>query len=469
MLALCSIAALALLAPGVADDPPDVLLITIDTLRADSLGCYGREEARTETLDRLAAEGVRFEHAFAPRGVTLPSLTTVLTGVSPLSHGVLGNGFNVPKNVTTVAELLKARGYETSAFVTNQCTTIVDMADHVGRGFDTRHCAKRTSDLQYEWDEEATESALAWLDRPKQGPAFTWVHYMSPHGQHQPRPELYRDGEIPEWSHSHGELFAMWETQNVSPPPEKMEELWKLYDAEIEGVDLDIAVVAGDHGEEFFQHNNFRGHGDSIYDHVLRVPMIVNAPGRIPPGMVSPRFAELQDITPTILDLLDVEHDVAFEGRSLLPLLDPDSEPVEDVAFGTWFRDIVTVRTPRYRYVFNRSPGQKPAHAHRARFDFFNRQEMLFDLKNDPLELHDLLADPETADLPAVVEARTVLRQKIQDWHKSRQHIEPVEDAGVIMDPAILEELEALGYLGDDGAVDDGTSGRRPESDPDDG
>ena len=443
-----SAAVLAVALLGCSQEPsvepasrPDLILITIDTLRADALGCYGRDEARTPNMDRLAAEGARFKYAYAPRGATLPSLTTVMTGVSPLSHGVIGNNYAMLTKQPNLAQNLKEAGYSTACVMTNQCEMVVNMDDHIGQGFDRRICAKTDTHFQYEWDIKATDEGIRWLEEAPDGPTFLWVHLMDPHGSHFPDMQYYRSDIDPTpLLTDQTEQLARYEQDDVDPPADMMERLWALYDAEVEGADVQVGrlvdaalkrrpgvrpaiILTGDHGEEFYLHNNFRGHGDSIYDVVLRVPLILWGPHQgVPAGVVPTYFAELEDIAPTAYDLVDVKPRIRVQGQTLIPFLEKnlDREAGFGAAYGIWGEDVLTVRKPRYRFVWNRAPGEQEfvdQHAYRSRFDFFRKKELLFDTSVDPDEQDDLLDDEEVSSTASAL--RKGLKEEVFKWSKA--------------------------------------------------
>lgn len=449
---------------GQSETRPDILLITIDTVRADAIGCYGRESARTPNIDQLAATGARFQWAFTPRGATLPALTTVLTGVSPLAHGVIGNDHALQTRQPTLAEILRDAGYSTAAILNNQCPTLIKHEEHAGRGFDYKACGKTDDPEQYLWDENAANLAVEWIDAAPDRPAFVWVHFMDPHGGHEPRPELYR-GRLPAdpLMQDQAAQLAAWEVNDEAPPPDMMEILWALYDAEIEGVDQmvgrvvdamrarvpgnePVILLAADHGEEFYEHNHFRGHADSIYDTVLRIPFILAAPGKVEPGTVPHYFAELQDVLPTLTDLAGVKPPVRIEGESLLPYLNEglDKEFGHGSAISLWSPDILTVRRPRYRYVWNQKPGEQrqPIFTYRERFDFYNQADMLFDVWRDPGEQDNLCAGDEPR--PAAIELRRSMRKQLHDWTKHERHL--TFQPQIILDEELAEELRQTGY-----------------------
>ena len=255
-----------------------VVLITLDTTRADRLGCYGRKDASTPNLDRLAAEGVRVEEAWTPVPITLPSHLTIMTGCYPTTHGVRDNGQSKYNHrIPTLADRFKAAGYTTGAVVS---ASVLDSAYGINAGFgiyDDRMAgrAERRAD-------ETTDRALtilATLDRP----FFLWVHYFDPHWPYEPPAPFAAkfagdpyQGEIAFVDAQIGRLLAGLEQRKDNP----------------------LIVVAGDHGESLLEHGE-RTHGIFTYRSTLRVPLIFSGPG-IAKGRLGRVFASLLDIAPTL-------------------------------------------------------------------------------------------------------------------------------------------------------------------------
>ncbi|HKQ61051.1 MAG TPA: sulfatase-like hydrolase/transferase [Candidatus Polarisedimenticolaceae bacterium] len=282
--------------------PPSVLLVTIDTLRADHVGCYGDAAAQTPQLDRLAAEGVRFDEARSHVPLTAPSHATILTGVLPPRHGVRDNGpFRLRPDTPTLAEAFRRAGYRTAAVV---ASVVLDRATGLDRGFESYDDNQRRgprSAFQYlergaSQVEEASRRALEQL----QPPFFLWVHFYDPH--------------------------APW----VAPPPFAERQRGRGYDAEIAfadaalgsllevararaGRDLVVAAVA-DHGESLGDHGENQ-HGYTLHRGVLRVPLILAGPG-IPRGRTVSATVGLVDLAPTLAELAHVDLPGAT-GRSL--------------------------------------------------------------------------------------------------------------------------------------------------------
>src|SRR6185436_6023412 len=287
----------------------DVLLITIDTLRADALGCYGNAGVETPWIDRLAAGGVRFEQVHAQNVVTLPSHANILSGRYPLDHGVRDNsGFRFPAGVETLATILKRAGYATGAFVS---AFPLDSRFGLDRGFDVYDDrlgdpeARAAFLMPERAGARTVEEARKW--RAAQGTArtFTWIHLYEPHFHYAP-PEPYASRYAA--SPYHGEVAY---TDSLLGPV-----LEPLLRAGKEGRTL--VVFTSDHGEGLGEHGE-KTHGIFAYETTLRVPLILFAPRLFAPRVPAPRVRHV-DILPTVLDALGLEVPRDATGRSLLAL-----------------------------------------------------------------------------------------------------------------------------------------------------
>jgi arylsulfatase A-like enzyme/Tfp pilus assembly protein PilF len=297
---------------------PNVILITIDTLRADHVGSYGDRDARTPALDALARGGTRFAEAIAHAPLTLPSHASILTGLTPAHHGVRNNPDSMlPASLPTLAERFHAAGYETAAFVSG---FPLNRRFGLLRGFDTYDDrfprGNATSIAPYtERRADATVAAVReWFERRRRDesarPFLLWAHFFDPHRPYDP-PDPFRS------------TFAN-----------------RPYDGEIAFVDQQIAAlleiagdpsathtivaIAGDHGEGLDEHGE-PTHGLFIYDSTIEVPLIFTGPG-ISSARVVSQFVRLVDVTPTLLDLAGVAPIERIDGRSLRPLLAPHAE-----------------------------------------------------------------------------------------------------------------------------------------------
>jgi len=288
-----------------SDPRPSLLLVSIDTLRADHVGAYGAVDAATPTLDALADSGVLFERAFAPVPLTLPSHATLHTGLEPPRHGVRHNGIHRLEGVETLAERLAAAGYRTGAFVGS---FVLAAETGLARGFqrydDTMSRQAFSAGVFLERSaEEVTDAALAWLDE-SDGPRFAWVHYYDPHLEHRAPaayaerfPDRPYDAEIAYTDAQLGRLVEAFRRRS--------------------GAGGAFVLVTADHGESFGAHGE-RTHGYTLHDGVLRVPLIVSGPG-LPPGRRQAGLAGLVDVAPTVLALLGAGSADGLDGRDLAP------------------------------------------------------------------------------------------------------------------------------------------------------
>ncbi len=275
---------------GCAPPPPpppalSVLLITIDTLRADRLGSYGDTNARTPTLDALARAGVVFEKAYTPVPITLPAHATIMTGLLPPAHGVRGNGtFALGPEIKTVAEVFKAGGRQTAAFIGG-----FPLASRfgLGRGFDLYdEVMSKAPGVNYDFAErravDVVASARVWLSS-NPGPVFVWLHVFDPHAPYDPPTNFqtgdgYRD-EIAAVDAALAPLLSAWDAR---PGPS-------------------LVVATSDHGEAFGEHGEW-SHSLFLYDTTLRVPLIVRGPG-FGPGQRSAVAVSLVDIAATLTEV----------------------------------------------------------------------------------------------------------------------------------------------------------------------
>ena len=283
---------------------PNVLLVTIDTLRADRLGCYGYARASTPTLDALAARGVRFATAVAHVPLTTPSHASILTGLTPLRHGVRDNGQVLPAQVPTLAEAFRGAGYRTAAFVSG---FPLDRRFGLDRGFETYDDrlphgsdARRSAYVERPAG-GTTKAALGWLES-QQEPWFLWVHYFDPHSPYEPPQELVAggrdpyDGEISQVDSQLGTLLRRIEEKGLQRRT--------------------LVLVTADHGESLGEHGE-ETHGVFVYDSTLRVPLILLAPDV--PARVATTVARLVDVAPTLLDSAGIPSSAPADGRSLRP------------------------------------------------------------------------------------------------------------------------------------------------------
>jgi arylsulfatase A-like enzyme/Flp pilus assembly protein TadD len=286
-----------------------VLLITVDTLRADALGAYGHASAVTPWIDRLAREGVRFDRAHAHNVVTLPSHANIMSGLLPTDHGVRDNaGFRFPQSIDTIATILKAHGYRTGAFIS---AFPLDARFGLARGFDEyddRFVDATPRPAFLEQERRGTETvahARAWLAAEYGQPTFCWIHLYEPHFPYAPpEPFASRFPGVP----YDGDVAAADDALKPLLEP--------ILSRGREGGTL--VLFTSDHGESLGEHGEAT-HGIFAYEATLRVPLILYAPSILPPRTVSAPARHV-DVLPTLLDALNVPAPRGLRGRSLMPV-----------------------------------------------------------------------------------------------------------------------------------------------------
>jgi len=343
----CSLLAVAVAAVGCARTPPPrvLLLVTVDTLRADHLGAWGSDLGLTPHLDALARESLVFETAYAAAPLTLPSLATLFTGRYPEELGIRSNESTLPSGVPTLATELRERGWRTAAVVSN---FVLREGSGLARGFDRYDDALPRREAVRRWPEriarDATDAALGLLDACAVGRCFVWVHYQDPHGPYDPPPGR-REGQLPRASDApdaqrrlpvaadHAGIGAIPAYQFLGGRRDVAfyragyrgeveyvdEEVGRL----LEGLrarrlgDRSVVVFAADHGESLGERDVWFAHGENLGDVQVRVPLLMRVPGREPRRRSD--VATLADLCPTLLHLLaDVVPGSGAHGRDLL-------------------------------------------------------------------------------------------------------------------------------------------------------
>ncbi len=434
---------------------PNLLLLTVDTQRADRMGAYGAARDTTPGFDAVAAEGALFERVYAQRGSTWPSLASISSSQQPARHGVRRNGQPMDAATPTLATVLRAQGYRSAAVLTNA-------AEAGWQGFD------ELVPIEDEpRDVLAADHAIAWLEEQGAQPFFLWVHLVAPHAPYQPDP-AYRRFEDPAYE---GPVDGAWpSTTRLAFSPEPIaaadrEQLLALYDGELawsdaqlgrivealrgEGrLDETLVVLSADHGEELLDRQGYAFHNASVYEGTLRIPLALRLPGAVPAGR-HPQLCASLDIAPTLLELLGVSAPPSFEGRSLVPLLRgqglterPVLSELEDT--------ILSLRTPTWRYIHNPrgyAPPLAPGgHLEQAGLDpdavrnwLEIAPEELYELATDPLEQRDLAPGGHPRIEP--------LRQLTQALALQAGWQLEGAPAPSPLDPQLRAQLEAMGYV----------------------
>jgi len=416
-------------APRADGGPLHLLLITLDTARADRFSYAGPSPVETPAVDTLAAEGTAFLQAVSPVPVTLPAHVSILTGLLPPAHGVRNNGtYRLADGAVTLAERLAAGGYRTGAFVG---ASVLDARYGLDQGFevyDDEMPGKPGAEFEPQRRaEEVVERTLAWLDGVGEVPSFAWVHLFDPHMPYNPpEPERSRypgspyDGEIAYADRMIGRLLDGYRDRGLDGRT--------------------LVVFTADHGEALGEHGELT-HGVFLFEPTVRVPLVMRMPGQGGGRRVAEQ-ARLIDIVPTVLDLLGLGPAEGLDGRSLVPLLRGDDlEPVPayletrlPLENHGWF-ELRGVRTPETKLI-----------------------------TGPTTELYDLVSDPgETTDL-AARRAGTV-GQMLRDLDDRAATAEAgSEGAGerVEMDEATRRQLTALGYVSSGASSEPSADGLAP-------
>lgn len=399
----------------------NVLVITIDTLRADRLGAYGNPSGLTPNLDRIAKTGVRFESAFTPVPMTLPAHASILTGLEPFKHGVRNNTAFRLGQTATLATILKEAGYRTGAFVG---AFVLNARFGLNRGFDVyddrvgqtgrpadldtaERPAERVIQVAADWILGQGSKAVTAGGSVSPRPWFAWVHLYDPHAPYQ-APVAYRTGRSPY------DAEVAYTDAMIGRGLDSLRAAGQL--------DRTIVLLVADHGEALGEHGEAT-HGLFAYDSTLRVPMIVNAPG-IPAGVVHTPVAHI-DLVPTVLELLGLHVPPGLDGRSLLSVEDTTTHESRALYFEALdanltrgWAPLVGVIADGWKYIDLPIPE-------------------LYDLKRDPAEAHNLAARDVgrvgmlKARVEAIVEGRTT-----------------APAARAATDTETIQRLASLGYVG---------------------
>ena len=442
---------------------PNILLITLDTVRADLLGCYGHSRPTSPEIDVLAAKSTRFDRAISQAPWTLPSYSSMFSSLSAEEHGVVHRNHRFPDQLLSFVELLAAGGYTTAGFVSG---TFTDADWGFDQGFDSyddlgmvtdddgeRAGSSSVEEVKKRMDraarrvtsEEITDKACAWLEQNREHRFFLLAHYFDPHADYlehagfserfAPEPIVKRldlsgtpipadtarqkalhEGELAFTDHHIGRLL------------DRLREL----DLERETV----VVLCADHGEEFFERGR-QGHGHALFDELVRVPLLLQVPGMAVPGVVTEPVANL-DIGPTLLDLAGLPPLPSARGRSLLPLLQPSNE-----------RTPVAVFSSRHPPSPPPAPQRKPPDWFRVDLGELTYLELskprrfrfLFDSVADPLHTRNLARSrPEDADRLASL------------YHEALAKVSPRAGAPeeIQLSEDVRQRLAELGYLDDE-------------------
>jgi arylsulfatase A-like enzyme len=438
---------------------PDVILITVDTLRADHLGCYGHERNTSPSIDALAADGVLFENAFTTIPRTTPALASLMTGDYPRTHGLMTLVDALPSEKRTLAEVLSEQGYATAAFVTPN----VPRQSALWQGFDVFDDRVESYDRRARAEQMAA-SALRWVDRHQGDRLFLWLHLWDPHFRYDPpaphdeafeprlgqRPTLYR--RLDRKERKLGEVYFENDLTD-----EEVAHLVAQYDGEIRYADgvigqfLDrlrdlslyapaLVVFTADHGESLGEHGYHFEHGAYLYDASLRIPLILKMPFGQRAGSRITDPAMIFDVAPTVLSILSLQERLGSPGHDL-SLDSGQDQPRRETNFHESGRRFFK-QNPR-RHLEGPAGNWKSVRAGDWKLIRIPTPDgdihELYDLGEDPGETRDLFRedDPVARDLV----------EKLDAWLAGFGEVSDGDGAPDAIDPATAERLRALGYL----------------------
>ena len=407
---------------------PDVFLITIDTLRADHVHCFGYGAIQTPALDGLARDGIRFAQAFTPSPITNTSHTTILTGLMPSTHGVTGFAAPLADAHLTLAEMLKKKGYHNAGFIGSIILDSKNFAAGLDRGFDFYDNFPRSATGTSRWGRlerrgmVVEQRAESWLNAHPTGPHFVWIHFYDPHDPYEPPlpySQIYKD-------HLYDGEIAYADSALASFVAYLKKRGW---------YDNAIVIAVGDHGEGLGEHHEDT-HGIFLYDSTIHVPLIMKLPGGRGAGKVVEAQVRTLDILPTILGLLRVPQPQRIDGESLQSYFEGNEggsrtalgETDYPLRFG--WAPLRSVRAEGFKFI----EAPKPE---------------FYDLRRDPRELQNNYA-PWDADVQK-------FRAVLSEWRSKGPPSEPSKGA---VGQETIDELNALGYLG---SADAGSSTNVPE------
>jgi arylsulfatase A-like enzyme len=421
---------------------PNVLWVTVDTLRRDHVGAYGTAGAGTPHMDALAASGIRFDNAVTPSPETAPAHASMLTGLHPLRHGLLGNGGQLARGIPTLAEVLEQEGYATGAFLS---AVALGAETGLDRGFEVYDAdlgpIRGISELwpvkvfvrllfrlghpeRFAWllersGERTLSIAADWIGDRESQPWFAWVHLFAPHAPYEAEGGLDHRALIADPNHAYTEEERQQLRVQYRAEVQRVDaQVGRLLAAVASTADRTIVVLTADHGEQLGEHG-IDFHHRGLFDEVIRVPLFLRAPG-LQPGVVSQQV-RLMDLLPTMLELIHLEGPKRSEGGSLLELVDGRREVAMSCT--------LLGRTPDGK---GRLLGLRTAEA-KLIVDPDSGERALFDLVRDPGETRDVSSE----QVDALEQARTLVDREIRAWRGMAPRLDRAAD----------ERLKALGYV----------------------
>lgn len=425
--------------------PSNVILISLDTLRADHLGCYGYQRPTTPTLDKFASEGVLFEDVTSTSPWTLPAHGSMLTGLYPNRHGLKSLHCSLPDDITTLAEVFKQHGFSTAAVV-----NVYFVSEKYGfdRGFDSFVYIERFVD---EWrPSKVGDKAIEWLSQQNDKPFFLFLHYFDVHGDYSSSLNYEKQFVRPYQGIADGttEQLHRFRDGLVSLNQTDAEHLIDLYDAGIRQLDDGIArlfscletkklldnsliIITSDHGEEFLDHGGVL-HSQTQYQELVHIPLIMRGPG-IPRSKRIKQAVSMVDVMPTVLSSFAISEPTSLDGLDLCPLWqkkgyqlparyifsEASKEKEHPQKFNPKFDIKRAVRHPRYK----------------LHYDKLTKGKKLYDLQNDLQEKFDVASKH-----PQLVDSMLLQLKDFMSVSKKGIQLPPLS-------PEEIQKLKSLGYI----------------------
>jgi arylsulfatase A-like enzyme len=421
-LAVCA----ALIAQPLAAAAPNLVLLSVDTLRADRLGCYGHDKPTSPHLDAFAATALRFDDAVCEVPLTAPSFGAMLTSRYPRTINMPRNGLPLPGDVPTVPLLLQQAGYHTFCVQSNW--TLKKHLSALDRGFDVYDDdfhEGRWGALKSERDgADVTARALALLaGRPADKPFFAWIHFSDPHAPYKLHEGLTPSGKPRRFTRRDTRIRMQYDSE-VAYVDQQIGKVLAALPPET------VVVFVGDHGESLYEHD-YLGHGRRLYHNTLRIPLLVRAPGVAPGACAAP--VRGMDVGPTLLGLAGVPVAEGMRGLDLVKT----APPMDRVRVVETYRGAVP-NLPRglRAWMEQRGPLKQAVIQEGWKLIVDGKRSELYHLVDDPGELKNL----HLREARRVAEMQTILSA----WDGS---IQRVEESGDLLTPQDLEALESLGYL----------------------
>jgi arylsulfatase A-like enzyme len=443
-LLLLALATLAAAAPAArqAEPPsqrfPNVVILTIDTLRADRLSSYGYRRPTSPNVDRLLASGVRFTQARTVEPLTNPALCSMFTSLYPHEHGATRNGLRLRPGLPSVAGVLQRRGYRTAAFVGNW--TLKDRISGLGEHFeryDEVFSRKRWFGVfkSESTAEDLSDAALEWLGdtQGSRRPFLLWVHYVEPHAPYRLQEGFARPLGVP--PSGNASRSDRYDTE-IAFADHHLGRVLAFFDRDPALKANTLFIFTADHGESLGEHG-FWGHGRNLHDPGLHIPLGLSWAGKIRPGTTLDAPALNLDVAPTILGLAGLPAPPGFRGYDWAPVLQGAPPPRDRI---TWFQA-------------HKGAVLSTQEANGARRKGLleigmvtEKRKEIFRLTERQLLLYDLAADP--AETRSFAKGRIKLSQQLQGWLETVQKGLTASDrlGPVEVDPENVERLRALGY-----------------------